>query len=99
MIYSDVETFYISSKTDSRLVRYDVIRLNEDTFNVRVVDEQQQGIAQPNLLIQVDQFDITRQQYIDKYDIGNRARVRTEMAPGFESAIHEYLQDHRNKIQ
>jgi len=98
MIYSDVKTFYISSKTDSRLVRYDVIKLDADTFTVKVVDEQQHGVAQPNILIQVAQFDITRQQYIDKYDIGNRAKVRIEMAPSFEDAIHEFLLEHRNTI-
>jgi len=98
MIYSNVKTLYISSNTDSRLVRYDIIRLDEDTFKVKVVDEQQEGIAQPNLLIQIDQFDITRQQYIEKYDLDNRTRVRRDMAPTFEGAISEYLQDHRNKI-
>ncbi|WP_208952085.1 hypothetical protein [Rahnella sp. ChDrAdgB13] len=98
MIYRNVETNYINSKTDSRLIRYDVIKIDNDTYHVKVIDEQQAGIAQPNLLVQVDQFDLTRQQYNEKYDVGNRAIVRTEMLPGFEGTISDYLQDHRNKI-
>lgn len=98
MIYRNVETHYINSNTDARLVRYDVIKIDDDTYRVKVIDEQQQGIAQPNLLIQIDQFDLTRHQYNEKYDVGNRAIVRAEILPGFENTISDYLQNHRNKI-
>jgi len=98
MIYRNIETLYISGKHDSRLVRYDVIKIDADTFRVKVLDEKQQGIAQPNLLIQVDQFDITRGQYEEDYSIGYFTRVKIDMPPTIEGAINDYLQEHRNKI-
>lgn len=98
MIYRNVETYYINSKTDTRVIRYDVIKIDDDTYRVKVIDEQQEGIAQPNLLIQIDQFDLTRQQYNEKHDVGNRSIVRANMLPGFENTISEQLQNHRNKI-
>ncbi len=98
MIHRDVVTLYISSKTDPRLIRYDVVKLDSDTYRVKVINEQQKGVAQPNLLIQIDQFDITRQQYNEEYDVGNWGAVRKESLPGFENTIGGYLQNHRDKI-
>ncbi len=77
---------------------YNVVKLDSNTYRVKVIDEQQKGVAQPNLLIQIDQFDITRQQYNEEYDVGNRRAVRKESLPGFENTIDGYLQNHRDKI-
>lgn len=62
MIY-DVKTYYINSKTDARLIRYDVIKLNDDTYKVKVFDDQQRGISHPSLVAQIDDFQITREEY------------------------------------
>ncbi|HDR2623503.1 TPA: hypothetical protein QCI71_004445 [Enterobacter chuandaensis] len=97
MIY-DVKTYYINSKTNARLIRYDVIKLNDDTYQVKVFDDQQRGISHPSLVAQVDDFQITREEYNKKYPSGFSQTVRTEMAPGFENTIHDRLQKHRNTL-
>ncbi|EKN5944403.1 hypothetical protein DVQ14_01890 [Yersinia enterocolitica] len=65
---------------------------------MKVIDDQQRGISPPSQLVQLDQFDITREQYNEKYDVGNRAIVRKEALPGFENTISASLQEHRNNI-
>ncbi len=97
MIYN-VKTYYINSKTDARLIRYDVIKLNDDTYQVKVFDDQQRGISHPSLVAQIDDFQITREEYNKKYPSGFNQPVRTEMAPGFENTIHDSLQKHRNTL-
>lgn len=62
MIYN-VKTYYINSITDDRLIRYDVIKLNDDTYQVKVFDDQQRGISHPSLVAQIDDFQITREEY------------------------------------
>jgi hypothetical protein len=49
MIFANVETYYVSSKTDSRLIRYDVIKINNDVYQVKVIDDQQRGITHPSI--------------------------------------------------
>ncbi|CAD5874834.1 hypothetical protein [Escherichia coli] len=98
MLYNRVKTYYISSKTDSHLIRYDVIQIDADTFRIKVIDDQQRGVSNPNLLVQIDEFDIKRDDYNKKYQIGSLAVVRTSAPPGFENTIEDELKKHRNTI-
>lgn len=97
MIYN-VETYYINSETDARLIRYDVIKINGDTYQVKVFDDQQHGISQPTLVAQVDDFQITRDEYVKTQSLGFDEPNWSEMSSGFEHTIPDTLQKHRNKL-
>lgn len=97
MIYA-VTTYYINSKTDANLMRYDVINLDSDTYLVKVFDNQQHGISTPDLLSQVAEFEITRADYNARYQVGNRAIVKMNSDPGFENTIRDRLQEHRDRL-
>lgn len=43
MVMSEVETYYINSNDNSRLVRYDVIKIDDDSFVVKVFDNEYLG--------------------------------------------------------
>ncbi|WP_414162034.1 hypothetical protein ACMGG9_07865 [Serratia sp. BNK-10] len=99
MIYSNVKTHYISCDTNTRLVRYDVIEINSDVFLVKVIEEQNKGIADPKVLVLVDEFEITRSGYKERYGIGGfQTAIKFNMPPSFEGAILHYLQEHRDKL-
>jgi hypothetical protein len=40
MIYSSIKTHYLSAESGDRLVRYDIIATDSDTYLVKVIDEQ-----------------------------------------------------------
>ncbi|MCK7419817.1 hypothetical protein [Enterobacter asburiae] len=98
MIYS-VKTYYVNSNTDARLIRYDVIKLNDDTYQVKVFDDQQRGISDPSLVVQIDDFQITREEYNKKYPSGFQTGVAINTPPGFENTITDSLQIHRDSIK
>ncbi|WP_419057247.1 hypothetical protein [Kluyvera georgiana] len=100
MIYK-VTTYYINSKSDPRLIRYDVIKINDDTYQVKVFDDQQRGITHPSLVAQIDDFQITREEYNTKYQVssGFQTGVAINPPPGFENTITDSLQQHRDSIK
>ncbi|CAH6019224.1 hypothetical protein AI3057V1_1454 [Citrobacter freundii] len=98
MIFPIVKTVYINSKTDSHLMRYDVITVDSDTYLVKVFDNQQRGLSTPDLINQIAEFEITRADYNAKYQVGNRAIVKMNMDPGFENTIDAELQAHRDSL-
>lgn len=99
MIYTDITTLYITSANNQRLVRYDVIKKSADDYIVKVFDEQTKGIAEPKILIQVDEFEVTQQNYRIEYDIGGPQKsVKISIPPTFEGYLRHKLQDHRNKL-
>ena len=100
MIYN-VTTYYINSKSDPRLIRYDVIKLNNDIYQVKVFDDQQRGISHPSLIDQIDDFQITREEYNKKYQVssGFQRGVEINPQPGFENTITDSLQKHRDSIK
>ena len=99
MIYTDIKTLYIASENNQRLVRYDVVKKSDNDYIVKVFDEQTKGIADPKIVIQVDEFEVTQQNYRDEYDIGGPQKsVKTSFSPTFESYLSHKLQDHRNKL-
>ncbi|MCK2286026.1 MULTISPECIES: hypothetical protein [Enterobacteriaceae] len=98
MIY-DVKTYYINSKTDSHLIRYDVIEIDSDTYRVKVTIDQQRGVTTPNLLSQVEEFDITLTAYHQKHNIGiPGANSQMGGKPTFEADIKNFLQEHRDRL-
>lgn len=99
MIYTDITTFYITSDNNQRLVRYDVVKKSADGYIVKVFDEQTKGIAEPKIIIQVDEFEVTQQNYRIEYKIGGPQRsVKISVPPTFECYLRHKLQDHRNKL-
>lgn len=98
MIFPIVKSVYINSKTDSRLIRYDVIGTDPDTYLVKVFDNQQRGISVPDLISQIAEFEITRAAYNEKYQVGNRGVVKMNADPGFENTIDGELQAHRDSL-
>lgn len=97
MIYS-AQTYYINSETDARFIRYDVIKLNSDTYQVKVFDDQQRGISPPSLVEQIDDFPITREEYVKNQSLGFTEPNDLDMSSWFEYAIPDILQKHRNKL-
>ncbi|NEG91077.1 hypothetical protein [Leclercia adecarboxylata] len=97
MIYN-VETYYINSETDARLIRYDVIKLHSDAYQVKVFDDQQRGISHPSLVAQIDDFPITVEEYVKSQSLGFDDGSDLDMSSGFEYAIPDILQKHRNKL-
>lgn len=97
MIYS-AQTYYISSETDARLIRYDVIKLHSDAYQVKVFDDQQRGISHPSLVAQIDDFQITVEEYVKAQSLGFDEGSDFDMSSGFEYSIPDTLQKHRNKL-
>ncbi|WP_368544903.1 hypothetical protein [Enterobacter soli] len=82
MIYG-LTTYYINSKTDANLMRYDVINFDSDTYLMKVFDNKQQGISTPDFISQVAELKITRADYNARYQVGNNAIVKMNLDPGF----------------
>ncbi|MEB6537476.1 hypothetical protein MXM81_00035 [Serratia plymuthica] len=98
MIFDDVQTWFISGADDKRLIRYDIIKIDSDTYLVKVFDEQQKGIAQPKIILEIDEFQLTKKQYVEEYEIGQNRTIKLNMSPAFESYPRIKCQDHRNKL-
>lgn len=99
MIYNDLNIFYINSDNDDRLVRYDVMRKQNNDLIVKVFDVQSGGIADPKIIIQIDEFEIAYDSYNDRNlsSVFQQA-VASELPPSFEVYVERLLQDHRNKL-
>lgn len=99
MVYERVKTYYISGTgSDSRLIRYDVIFIDKDTYKVKIFDDQQRGISPPHSMVMLSEFDFTRAEYEQRHGVGKNNMVRIDMAPSFEGDLLERCQEHRNSI-
>lgn len=101
MIFQNVQTYYITSDRDGvvpRYVRYDVFKVDDESYISLVFDDLQRGISPPHNIVLIDKLTITQTQYRDKYQIGVSNTVKLHMPPTFEGYVSEYLQDHRNKL-
>lgn len=99
MFYSHIETRYITSESNERLVRYDRIKIDNDTYVVKVWDDQQRGISQPSLIHEVETIRFTRSSYNEEYGLGGFQRtVAKEFPPAFEDYVWKKCQEHRNSI-
>ncbi|HBQ5655127.1 TPA: hypothetical protein L7569_004629 [Klebsiella pneumoniae] len=99
MIYSRIETRYITSGINTRLVRYDAIYVDDDTIVVKVFDDQQRGISPPNSIIEVATLNFTKEEYKSEQGIGGLQRsVQSRMPPSFEDHVWDKCQEHRNSL-
>lgn len=99
MIYSQIETRYITSSSKERLVRYDRVMINHDTYVVKVWDDQQRGISPPSSIVEVASLTFTRESYNQEYGIGGFQRVvNRDSTPAFEDHVWKKCQEHRNSI-
>ncbi|MEN0625824.1 hypothetical protein AAIG33_00115 [Phytobacter ursingii] len=98
MIYSSIQTHYLSAESGDRLVRYDIIATDSDTYLVKVIDEQKSSMAEPKPLLLIDQFHVTRSDYFEHYGINVAQQAITfNLPPSFEDYLLLYCQRHRNK--
>lgn len=99
MIYKDLTIHYINSDKSDRLVKYDLIRKQNNDFIVKVFDVQSGGLADPKIIIQIDEFEITYDSYRENHSSsGFQQSVRSEFPPSFEDYVERALQVHRNKL-
>ncbi|WP_256814027.1 MULTISPECIES: hypothetical protein [unclassified Serratia (in: enterobacteria)] len=99
MIYQDITAYYITSNKNDRLVRYELIKKQSNDYFVKVFDQQSGGIAAPKVIIEIDAFDISYQDYTDKHlQSGFQTSVKSESAISYEAYIQKVLQEHRNKL-
>ncbi|QNN19156.1 hypothetical protein [Escherichia coli] len=54
MIYKDITILYIDSGKNNRLIRYDLLRKENNDFVVQVFDDQNEDIADPKPTIKID---------------------------------------------
>lgn len=99
MIYQDIKTFYISSVKNHRLVKYELIRLQGDDYLVKVFDEQTKGIAEPKIIIQIDEFNISNANYHKEHQSSDsQAAAHSGLALSFDTYLQSCCQAHRNKL-
>ena len=98
MIFSDVETHYISSHQDSRLVRYDVIKTDDDTYVVKVIDNKHQNRALPHYYLEIATLVITRDDFNLENNIGSASVVRNRMPTTFSGHVLVKCQQHRDSL-
>lgn len=91
-------SYYLISKSSDRLIRYDIIKISDDCYVIKAFDLQQQGLAQPKVLLEIEEFRVTKQEWIDEYQIGSNSATKIHQAPSFESALLDKCQKHRNGI-
>lgn len=91
MIYKDLTIHYINSDQSDRLIKYDLIRKQDNDFIVKVFDVQSRGLADPKIIIQIDDFEITYNSYKEHHSSSG-------FPPSFEDYVERVLQDHRNKL-
>lgn len=89
MIYQDTTTYYISSSKNPHLVKYELIRMQDDDYLVKVFDEQTKGIAEPKHIVQIDEFKIAHASY---------QQEQNDSSQSYEMHVQACCQDHRNKL-
>ncbi|WP_456310439.1 hypothetical protein [Serratia proteamaculans] len=100
MIHTNIKTYYIDRGQNSRLVRYDAIKVSNDKIIVKVFDDQQRAISPPHSIVEIETLEFTRDQYLkDTGQDGFQTVVRTEMANSFEGHVQEKCQRHRNGFE
>lgn len=98
MIFSDVETHYISSNQDSRLVRYDIIKTDEDTYVVKVMDSIHHNTTRRDDFPEVATLIITRDDFNLENNIGSASVVRNRMPTTFSGHVLVKCQQHRDSL-
>ena len=92
MIYKDLTFYYIDSEKNNRLIRYDILRKENNDFLVQVFDDQNERIADPKPTIKIDQFEVTYDSYIDD------CKHSEKLPDSFDDYVESKLQEHRDKL-
>lgn len=99
MIYSNIKIYYIDNGAGSRLVRYEVIKVNDDKIIVKVTDDQQRSISPPHSIVEIDTLEFTHEQYMkDTGQGGFQSAIRDRMPNSFEGHVQEKCQEHRSGL-
>ncbi|ELY4559610.1 hypothetical protein ACP6PU_003664 [Cronobacter dublinensis] len=99
MIISDVETYYIYSNESTRLVRYDVIKTDADTFIVKVFDNEYHGKAFPSFMYEIAEFRVTRDDFNLENNIGSTSVLRNRLPTSFNGHVLVKCQQHRDSLE
>lgn|GEM_PF-549449 len=99
MIYSDIQTHYISSSQDKRLVRYDVICIDKDTYLVKVFDHRHFNRAMSDYYVEVASLEITREAYNLENNVGSASVVRNQLQLSFADHVLVKCQQHRDSME
>lgn len=95
----DYTSFYISCEKHGRLIRYDVIKLDYESYLVKVFDGETTESSFPKLLIQVDEFQLTRSDFLQAFEEdGFELAIKYNRPPTFESYLYISCQLHRNRV-
>lgn len=101
MTIHNVKSYYITSKSSSRMIRYDLIRVGGGDYLVKVFDEQSEGVSYPRLIAQIGEFKITDESYQKEKKVqGRQSSVKMDLTPeqSYEGYVQSILQQHRNEI-
>ncbi|MFE4109394.1 hypothetical protein [Kosakonia sp. YIM B13611] len=99
MIYDQVRRLFLDCTQSTRLVRYDVITKRNGDCVVKVTDVQNKGAGNPQILVEIDEFDVTQNQYNQDYGLHSpQTKVHMAGKPNFEQYVDQILQDHRGKL-
>jgi len=99
MIYSKIDTRYITSSSNERLVRYDRIKIDNDTYAVKIWDDQHQEISPTSSIVEMANLNFTRADYNKEYGIGSfQGGVGKESPPAFDDYVWNKCQEHRNSM-
>ncbi|HBN7019236.1 TPA: hypothetical protein PJF92_000114 [Escherichia coli] len=99
MMFHDIKTLYITGEKSIRMVKYELIQCGGDDYLVKVFDEQSKGIGEPKVMILVDEFSITYENYrATQKPAGFQRAITFEMPLSYEGYVYAQLQQHRNKL-
>lgn len=98
MIFSNVETYYISSNKNNRLVRYDVIKFDEDTFIVKAFDSEYRDKALPSFIFEIATLHINREDFNLENNVGSSSVVRNRLPTSFHGHVLVKCQQHRDSL-
>lgn len=96
----DYTSFYISAGSYGRLLRYDVIAMDYESYLVKVFDEKDDADSQQKALIKIDEFILRRSDFNREFEKnGFEISFKYNRAPSFESYLYVSCQIHRERIE
>ncbi|MEB8638902.1 hypothetical protein P2G74_02835 [Cronobacter muytjensii] len=99
MVMSEVETYYINSSDNSRLVRYDVIKIDDDSFVVKVFDNEYLGKSLPSFMYEIAEIKINRDDFNLENNIGSTSVLRNCLPTSFNGHVLVKCQQHRDSLE
>ena len=98
MIYSSIQSHYISSNSDKRLVKYDIICIDDNRYIVKVIDNRHFLRSTPDYYSEVFTFEVTRKAYEMENNIGSASVVRHRLQLTFAEHILVKCQQHLDSM-